>query len=288
MRARNIKPGFFKNEYLAECDPLARILFAGLWCMADREGRLELRPKRIKAELLPYDNCDIMNLLEQLRHHGFIIAYQANGLIYLSITTFTEHQNCHIKESESTIPAPDEHGVSTVLAGPLTDSLLPLTESPIPYTENPIPKSGARSPNGSRVKARNEFSEDFLSFWKSYPKRVGKDAAWRAWKKRIRDMPTIGEILKSIEMQKMSEQWTKDGGQYIPNPATWINRGSWADELPKNTFVGGNGGYGSGYKSRHRIPEPVSREDEEAIERINRMARELAQKTALNKTKPDA
>ena len=48
-RARNIKPGFFANENLAECDPLARLLFAGLWCLADREGRLEDRPKRIAA-----------------------------------------------------------------------------------------------------------------------------------------------------------------------------------------------------------------------------------------------
>jgi hypothetical protein len=53
-RSRNIKPGFFLNDELAECEPLARILFAGLWCIADREGRLEDRPKRIKAEVLPY------------------------------------------------------------------------------------------------------------------------------------------------------------------------------------------------------------------------------------------
>ena len=49
-RARNVKPGFFKNELLAECEPLARILFEGLWCEADREGRLEDRPRRLKAE----------------------------------------------------------------------------------------------------------------------------------------------------------------------------------------------------------------------------------------------
>lgn len=66
-RARNIKPGFFANEDLAECDPLARLLFAGLWCLADREGRLEDRPKRIRAELLPYDSCDADELLNQLQ-----------------------------------------------------------------------------------------------------------------------------------------------------------------------------------------------------------------------------
>ena len=52
-RARNIKPGFFKNELLAEMPPETRLLFMGLWCLADREGRFEDRPKKIKMELFP-------------------------------------------------------------------------------------------------------------------------------------------------------------------------------------------------------------------------------------------
>ncbi|MCX8018393.1 MAG: hypothetical protein N2690_10910, partial [Rhodocyclaceae bacterium] len=59
MRARNIKPGFYKNEDLAECSVWARLIFPGLWMMADRDGRLEDRPKRIKAELLPFDAVDV-------------------------------------------------------------------------------------------------------------------------------------------------------------------------------------------------------------------------------------
>lgn len=54
-RARNIKPGFFKNELLAEMPPEIRLLFMGLWCIADREGRFEERPKKIKMELFPCD-----------------------------------------------------------------------------------------------------------------------------------------------------------------------------------------------------------------------------------------
>lgn len=255
MRARNIKPGFFKNEDLAECDPLARILFSGLWCMADREGRLECRPKRIKAELLPYDNCDVVKLMEQLRKYGFIIAYKVDDKIYLSIPSFTEHQNCHVKEIASTIPAPDEHGVSTVLVGPLTDSLLPLTDSPIL-----IPS--IRSPRGSRVK--KEYSDYFILFWRAYPKRVGKDEAWKAWQKRVNDMPATEEVLKSLEKQKASDQWNKDGGQYVPNPATWINRGSWADELP----AGGNGNGAYQRVDKYGKPAPRQKWEDEA-DRIN-------------------
>jgi hypothetical protein len=70
-RTRSLKPSFFKNEHLAECEPMARLLFAGLWTLADSQGRLECRPLRIKAELFPYDNCDIVALLGQLELRRF-------------------------------------------------------------------------------------------------------------------------------------------------------------------------------------------------------------------------
>ena len=151
MRARNLKPGFFKNEDLADCDPLARILFTGLWCMADRDGRLEFRPKRIKAEVLPYDTCNIDKLLKQLSDKNFILIYSVNNENYIEILNFRKHQNPHCKEADSTIPTPDLHGVSTVQApeehgSRPADSLLLIPDSgflipdkaarpPIPYRE---------------------------------------------------------------------------------------------------------------------------------------------------------
>lgn len=113
-RARNIKPGFFKNDVLAECHPLARILFAGLWCEADREGRLEDRPKRLKAEYLAYDECDCDELLDQLAQRNFIARYSADGNHYIQVLEFKKHQNPHVKEQKSTIPAPCLHSANTV------------------------------------------------------------------------------------------------------------------------------------------------------------------------------
>lgn len=106
MRARNIKPGFFTNECVADCDPLARLLFQGLWCFADREGRFEWRPKKIKAEILPYDNCQIEKLLAQLQKHQLIISYSVNGNDYAFIPNFKKHQKPHPREAASTLPSP--------------------------------------------------------------------------------------------------------------------------------------------------------------------------------------
>jgi len=109
-RSRNLKPAFFTNEYLAELPPLARLLYQGLWCIADREGRLEDRPKKIKAELLPYDNCDTDKLLNTLAEspEQFIIRYEVEGKNYIAIPTFLKHQNPHVNEAPSIIPAPTE------------------------------------------------------------------------------------------------------------------------------------------------------------------------------------
>lgn len=104
MRSRNIKPGFFKNEILAECDPLARILFTGLWCYTDKCGICEYRPRRIKAEILPYDDVEIEPLLNQLRVNGFIQIYTIEKCNYLKIINFKKHQHPHHTEKESVLP----------------------------------------------------------------------------------------------------------------------------------------------------------------------------------------
>lgn len=91
-RIRTIKPSFFKNEELAELPMTARILFIGLWVLADKEGRLEDRPKRIKAELFPYDNMDVDDLLSRLQTAGFINRYGFGDLKVIQILTFTKHQ----------------------------------------------------------------------------------------------------------------------------------------------------------------------------------------------------
>lgn len=116
-RSRNIKPGFFKNEELAECTPMARLLFAGLWTLADREGRVENRSRKIQAEIFPYESCDCTVLIEELRGHGFIMTYEVEGLSYIWIPSFLKHQNPHIKEAPSKLPPyPGKNGSSPVLS----------------------------------------------------------------------------------------------------------------------------------------------------------------------------
>jgi len=107
-RIRTIKPEFFKNEELAELPAIVRLLFIGLWTQADKEGRLLDRPKRIKAELFPYDSIDIDKELSRLQSAGFIKRYEVGELKVIHINTFTKHQRIQGNEahSESALPAP--------------------------------------------------------------------------------------------------------------------------------------------------------------------------------------
>lgn len=119
-RARNIKPAFFMNEVLVGLPFEYRLLFIGLWTLADREGRLEDRPVRIKMELFPADNVDTDAGLQALNDAGFILRYEADGVRYIQVLTWRKHQNPHVKEAESTIPAPCLHGKSSDAIGAST------------------------------------------------------------------------------------------------------------------------------------------------------------------------
>lgn len=143
-RSRNIKPSLFKNEVLGEADPLLTILFQGLWCLADREGRLEDRPKRIKAEIFPYREIPSFNgYLTELARLGFIHRYTVDKVEYIHVINFLIHQSPHKSEKASTIPKPPLKSDSCPITdkAPLNTGTLPVKESLIPDSLNLIPDS---------------------------------------------------------------------------------------------------------------------------------------------------
>jgi len=173
-RARNIKPGFFRNADLVELSIEARLLFIGLWTIADREGRLEDRPKQIKMEIYPADSFDVSALLEELADTDMLDRYEVGGKKYIQIVNFTKHQNPHRDERASAIPpppsgtagsatddadgehgastvqAPCEHHASTVQIGLIPDSLLLIPERGILN-----PEKTPAQPASSEVQARD-------------------------------------------------------------------------------------------------------------------------------------
>lgn len=123
-RIRELKPSFFRNEQLAELPHWVRLLFQGLWGLADRTGRLEDRPRRIGVDVFPYESLPIEDGLTQLASAGFIDRYRVGNVAVIQIVSFAKHQKPHPKEASFGLPdkpGPDkgsnEPGNSTAQPG---------------------------------------------------------------------------------------------------------------------------------------------------------------------------
>lgn len=102
-RIRTIKPDFFTSEDITELSPLARLLYIGLWCEADREGRMVWKPKTFKSRYLPDDPCDILQLAQELVERNLVVEY-GDGLAF--IPTFLDHQHINPREAASVLAIP--------------------------------------------------------------------------------------------------------------------------------------------------------------------------------------
>lgn len=224
MRARNIKPGFYKNDELACCSPWARLLAPGLWMMADRDGRLKDRPMMIKAEIFPFDALDVEPLLVELVKAKHITRYEVDGRQYIQINNFAQHQNPHIKEKQSVIPnkEPDKHNIITEQAekgkeqaGLIPDSLIP--ESP------PLPPKGDDDPN-------------FAEFWLLFPKqRAGSKAKAQAAYRQALKRASHDAIMGGLKAYIVSDEATKEGGRFVKGCAAWLNDDRWACDYGKSS-----------------------------------------------------
>lgn len=109
-RIRTVKPELFKHEELYELElsfklPI-RISFVGLFTCCDREGRFKWRPRSLKLDIIPYDDCDFSRVLDALMTRGLVVKYSVNDEEYGYIPTFTKHQVINNRESDSILPDP--------------------------------------------------------------------------------------------------------------------------------------------------------------------------------------
>lgn len=194
MRARNLKPGFFKNEALAEVPFEARILFAGLWAMADRAGRLEDRPKRIKAEIFPYDRVNVQKMLDVITSHGFITRYESGKNSYIQIVNFEKHQNPHPHEAKSNIPACNDMSLTRRADVMNPSSLNPSSLNPESITPSAPKKTGAATAFWK------ELIEHINSTWER--KKRGAKYVWSG-----KDFAGLKRVLRVYQAYDVMALW---------------------------------------------------------------------------------
>ena len=230
-RIRYLKPEFFSDEDLAELPFETRLAYAGLWCFADREGRLEDRPKFLKAMIFPYDNIDMEKQLQILskakRVNGipFIVRYNSKNLNLIAILSWHKHQKPHHTEKDSIFPPAPPHKDKD------KDKDKDKAQQPLREEGNGLKTDKRRLKNIDEYKCPL-----FKAFWEIYPKKIGKGKAWEEWNKITvkKDENLVLTMKKVVIMFMKTEQWQKNKGQYIPNPATWLHQKRWDDEIETN------------------------------------------------------
>lgn len=229
-RVRNLDPGFFTNEELVELPFEYRLLFAGLWTIADREGRLEDRPKRIRMALFPCDDVDVDAGLQRLHAAGLVVRYAVDGIAYLAIPKFLQHQKPHPRETASVIPPPPSSPAGKPPARQGTPAADPMQD---PEGE---PKARLRqtqgepeaSQGGAKVVGLSDsrtlgLSEDDLTVVIAREARGddGPPTSWAAWSRWWREV-------RGIEVDPRSPH---DRKRFVPLAERWIAAGVTREQM---------------------------------------------------------
>jgi hypothetical protein len=216
-RIRTVKPEFWTSEQVMECSPLARLLFIGLWNFCDDAGNHPASAKTLKALVFPGDDIaatDVQRLLDELSTNRLLAYYEHAGKRYLHVRGWN-----HQKIDRPTIKHPDYPGDSA------SDDESPSEEPELfgADAEEIVPKE----PAGEKADPLQGFAE----FWGAYPNKKGKQAAAKAWVKAKVTDDLFALIAGGLAKHCASREWLKDGGEFIPHPATWLNGKRWEDEV---------------------------------------------------------
>ena len=216
MPNRIIKESICTSTEVDQLNWFEEVLFYRLIVNCDDYGRFDGRPAVIKSRLFPLkENITLKNVsmaIDKLARIGLITPYESGGKPFLLLPTWNDHQVVRAKKSK--FPDPENFCMHP-------------HATEIRCSRNPI-QSESKSESNPNPKAQSARAAAFDAFWSAYPRKEGKQKAVTAFEKV--DVP-VAVLLEAIEKQKRSAQWSKDGGQFIPHAATWLNGKRWEDQL---------------------------------------------------------
>ena len=195
-------------------------LWTYLLTYVDDYGRGSADPELLKGFVFPrrkgVTEATIEKSLQELANIGSILLYDVDGESYFCFPNWADHQRIQTKKSR--FPSPDDGTLKKVT----------VSHGESPPESNPIRIQ-------SESKSEDNAREEFEKFWSAYPRKAGsKQKAFEAFKKA--DV-SLDVLLAAIENQKQSAQWSKDNGQFIPHPTTWLNGKRWEDQLPADSRI---------------------------------------------------
>lgn len=220
MPNRIIREGILSSDRVEQLDPPAEVFYRRLMSKVDDHGLYDARPSILRTSLYPLRvdrvrEADIARWIAACEKAGVIALYQHDGKPYLQMLD-TRWQ----ARSEAKFPLPDAPGSMRLRAADNSCAQPPAPAPVFVFGDVSVVDKPA-APSGAVL---------FASFWQAYPKKKAKDDALKAFQKRKPDQALLDAMLRAITAQRGTEDWQKEGGKFIPYPATWLNDGRWQDE----------------------------------------------------------
>lgn len=224
-RIRTIKPDFWTDETVVELDYGDRLFFIGLWNFADDQGFLDYRPKRIKMQVFPGDNYDVVEGLARLHEASLVSLYTSESGLIVYINGWDKHQKI-------SNPAKERYSLPDL---DFCENFMEAVQSPL--ESSALLRKGRERKGKERSESRPRETDPqngFDDFWDAYPRRTDKGHARKAFTTALKkvDAPTIVGAAASFAV-------TCNGSdpKFIPHPSTWLNGERWSDETLTPTTV---------------------------------------------------
>lgn len=231
MRIRSIKPEFWRSDDITELEWDDRLIFIGLWSYVDDNGVGMDKLASIAADLFAGDIerdssetfARVSRGLQNLSEAGRIVRYTVSGKQYLEVVNWEKHQRID-KPNKARYPRNDAENavIRDTLATPSRES-----SDWNRGTEEQRNRGTEEVKTSSKPPASTPTPSLFDQFWEWYPRKVGKDAARKAWDS-ARRRTDQQNIIDGIERFRLDPNLPAK--EFIPHPSTWLNEGRWDDE----------------------------------------------------------
>ena len=221
-RIRSIKPEFWSSEQIMDLSRNARLAFIGLWNFCDDGGNHPASQRTLKAEIFPGDDLtadEVRGLIDEMLSAGLLKTYEVDGKAYWHVTGWH-----HQRIERPTIKHPEFKDDSASDHGAITEHSTPEWKG-----EEGKGKDKENTPQPPADRGEGELPQGFVAFWNAWPTTDRKQARGKcaqAWKKAGAERHAA-EVVAHVEAMKASEAWRKDGGQFIPQPLTYLNQRRW-------------------------------------------------------------
>lgn len=249
MPQRFLRPGIRTSQRWNAVSHAACRLYVSILTQVDDYGRYDGRNSILWSEAFAIWNeqnpdqevtsQESAALCLQLAAANLVMFYELNGRRYVQITQWNERARGPSKWPDPKLSQVVESQAPQRTAAnrsePQRDDVLPL---PNPASLAIVPSPSHRPETTSLAHLDGERESDFEKFWKAYPKKKKKDDALKVFNRKKSKMPSIEKVIFAIQIQKKSNDWTRDEGQFIPYPASWLNGGSWDDQVELPNFNG--------------------------------------------------